>query len=117
MSLTHAFLITLIFILSYFLHEYGHIYILTRLGCYKGLKLHWWGVQVLINKDANVKIGAVDILSIYLSGFVFSFIVYPVFVSLGYNKVSFVNAQFFVSILDFFSLGRVLSKYLKMKRG
>lgn len=116
LKLIHSFLISLIFIVSYVLHEYGHIFVLTRLGCYKGLKLHWWGVQVLINKDAKVKIGAIDILSVYLSGFAFSFVVYPVFISLGYTGYSFINAQICCSVFDFFSLAIVFWKYLKLKR-
>ena len=116
LNVINACLIFLVFTLSYFLHEYGHIYILTKLGCYKGLKLHWWGVQVLINTDAKVKIGFSDILSIYLSGFAFSFIAYPIFILLGYPSNAFINAQICCSLFDFISLAIVLLKYLKLKR-
>jgi hypothetical protein len=99
----------LILIISVVWHEWGHVFIMKELGIFKELKFHWTGsVECEVDKDADVDIGFFDGIMIYLIGFIFSFIPYPIWFFLGLPFHVFLLFQIGISVVDFFYCGKLI---------
>lgn len=98
----------IVLFISFFWHEVGHILWMKHLGIFKGLKLHWWGAECLVNNEADVQINLVEGMMVYGIGFIFSLVLFPVWCLLGFPAITYLLFQFFGSSGDFYYLTKMI---------
>ena len=95
-------------VLSVVFHEWGHYCFLNYFGMFGGFKWRWWGIEILVDKTVKIELSKITGLMMYLSGFIFSFIVFIPWVFLKYPGDLFIGYQVVVSALDFYCCAKMI---------
>jgi len=100
----------LIFLISFCWHEMGHVLFLDEWGAFKGFKMTWWGLEVLIDKEYKAEVNFLDASILYFSGFFFGLIPLYIWIAVGYDGLFFILIQFVCSLVDLFYFGKMCYK-------
>jgi hypothetical protein len=100
----------IVLLISFIAHELGHVMWMQKLGIFKGLKMYWWGVECMVDKEADVQVNWAEGITVYGIGFVFSLIMLPVWMLIGMDLNQYMFIQICCSAGDFYYMTKMIAK-------
>ncbi len=106
----------LLLLISVALHELGHIRIMEDLGIFKGIIWRWWGVECLVDKEADVDISYLQEMQLYLVGIGWGLIPLPIWILVGSSPALFLMYNLIAAALDFQGCLKLTLKMFQRKK-